>query len=195
MVVVFAALALVAVLILIAATMPGPTAEGLTQESPVNTKKAGMRLRFGEPVIDVKKAEGDPFAEKEVEKRGSSKGAPSSTSSDAILSFTEYVFTVDSNGMRKAIESISPALVECYRQWQSLDDNVGVGVWDASFYFSQSPKLEETRRVRDIRLKHSSPDTEVMEQCLLEMFGMLRFEAKGPKKFTHPLVFDVQRNP
>ena len=193
MIVVFMALALVAVLILIAANVQGPFGDGLGEAQAAKPKESPARLRFGEPVIDVKGITEDALGgAKNKEKRGTDRGAIGEASDAQPLTFSEYVFPISTNGMRKAIESISPALGECYQQWQSLDDSVGYGVWEATYFFNQSQRIEKTSRVNDIQLSHPSPDAEVMEQCLLEMFRMLRFEEEGPRVFKHPLVFQTR---
>ena len=189
MIVVFMALALVAFLILIAANVQGPIGEGLGEAQAAKPKEAAMRIRFGEPVIDVKGIKEDALGLEAEKKKGTEKGTIYDVPDEQMLTFSEYVFPINANGMRKAIESISPALGECYQQWLSLDDSVGYGAWEATYYFKQSQKIEKTSSVTDIRLAHPSPDSEVMEQCLLEMFRMLRFEENGPRVFKHPLVF------
>jgi len=191
-IVVFLALALVAVLIFVAASIQSPPGEGLGNAAAQTPKDSAMRIRFGEPVISVKEEQVDPFKGLDRENEGSADEKPAAPNKSEPLTFTEYVFPINANGIRKAIESISPALSECYQQWRSLDESVGVGAWEATFYFKQSRKVEKTSRVSDIQLDHPSPDAHVMEQCLLEMFGMLRFEVEGPRRFKHPLVFQEE---
>lgn len=190
MVVVFSALALVAVLVLIASLMPGPVAGSFTTDSAkIRPQQTNARLRFGEPVMKVAGESGTTVSSMATRRPGSASPPLDSTSSHQPLHFTDYVFAISVNGMRKAIESISPALVECYQQWSSLDDNVGMGVLRATFLFHPADSIERVTRVKDVRIRHPSPDVQVMEQCVLDMFRMLRFEAEGPRKFKHPLVF------
>ena len=188
-IVVFMALAIVTLLIFVAATIQAPNAEMIT-DSPGQTRKVeATRLRFGEPVIKTKTSVMAKSKDTELgEKDGTNQPGRIRRNSQPV-SFETYIFPVTTNGMRRAIESITPALIECYDQWSSLDKSVGVGAWQASFHFKQSPRIEATSRVVDIKLAHPSPDAPVMEQCLLEIFEVLRFETGGPRVFKHPLVF------
>mgnify|MGYP007063566238 CR=1 FL=1 len=188
-IVVFMALALVSLLIFVAATIQVPSGPASGNMNAKKKSVSSARIRFGEPVIDVKRKTAGPFSTNAAEKTGSVEVQANKLDGNEPLTFTEYVFPINANGMRKAIESISPALGECYQQWRSLDENVGVGAWEATFYFEQSRKVEKTSRVDNVALEHPSPDAQVMEQCMMEMFGMLRFEETGPRKFKHPLVF------
>lgn len=191
MIVVFSALALVAVLVLIASLMPGPVGGTLNPDGPTTRpQQTNARLRFGEPVMRVSSEETLVSSKLSASRPSGRADAPiRQGDKQEPLHFTEYVFEISVNGMRKAIESISPALVECYQQWASLDDNVGMGLLQATFLFHPADSIERVTRVKDIRIRHPSPDKEVMEQCILDMFRMLRFEAEGPRKFNHPLVF------
>lgn len=190
MVVVFSALALVAVLVLIASLMPGPVGGAITPDSAtVRPQQTNARLRFGEPVMRVAGDKGTAVSQVVTRRPGSASPPLDVSSGQQPLHFKDYVFAITVNGMRKAIESISPALVECYQQWSSLDDNVGMGVLHATFLFHPADSIERVTRVQDVRIRHPSPDIQVMEQCVLDMFRMLRFEAEGPRKIKHPLVF------
>jgi hypothetical protein len=189
MAVVFVALSLVAVLVLLAATVQGPRGQGIGTAQAARPTRAAARIRFGEPIIQVHSKDiGSAGASSDTSVSGNAPPAIPGAENPRV-SFSDYVFTIDSSGMRKAIESIAPALVECYVQWNSLDDSVGVGAWYATFHFKTGSKKEQVKRVSNIQLDHPSPDAEVMEQCMMEMFGMLRFDVKGPRKFRHPVVF------
>jgi len=176
---------------LIASLMPGPVTGNFQSDIPsVRPQQTNARLRFGEPVLNVAADDVGAVATHATTRRpGSAAPLIDASAAQEPLHFTDYVFEITVNGLRKAIESISPALIECYQQWASLDDNAGMGALQATFIFHPTDRIERVTRVKDVRIRHPSPDIEVMEQCVLDMFQMLRFESDGPRKFKHPLVF------
>ena len=107
--------------------------------------------------------------------------------------YRDYVYSIDAAGLREAISDISVGVRDCYLQWRSLDHLVGIGAWETTFTFEDAPEVEAVRRVTDVYVHHRSTASEVMEQCLMEMFQQLRFELGGPDEFDHPLAFKYTR--
>lgn len=100
------------------------------------------------------------------------------------------IYELSREGVNAAFEEQRPKFRECYGAWQRAHPDLG-GVLEVMFVISEDPDDPENGKVTDVGINESELDHELLEGCVLNTLGEMRFEVPegGSATFRRKMIF------